>query len=667
MKTSTSFPIKIVCASLNFTRLDDISLSNLKSASFSSVQNAVEKFKRQLDFPVKQLAIVQKCNAVMIIFTHTENIADTFLKHRILDTWQKLSHHGIINFSKRINFFYDEAAVRYIGEAALGIHSVTIGDSQVFAQVYDAIHDSGQRQAGSPIFSILATWIKEMTDEVREKTVLFSGNTSLERIAVNQLIGRVDVNSKILVVGAGQSGSLLVKILSEEYKYQVILTNRNKSKIEEIVSRYPKVAAIDIKDASNLQDIQAIFWALDNNSETHHYFSALESSLGSKVPFLVDLSTPSLKSKSSWTILDIKYFSKEAKKTLAERSGAVNQTRQILEKNILFFMTKIKNALGKISIDSQKTCASTRLPAEMLEVIKVRSAAFNSVRQYLLSRNFYEINTPYIVGISTDPPKVDDGGAIEVAWPGGERAFLRQSNQMYKQMVVASGMDKIFEIGPFWRAETENSCRHLQESIGLDVEFEKPASLQNLIELARDILISSYQAMKQLSLPVAELNLPQDGFPILTYREAVDLLNENGFSFQYGSDPGVIGEAKLGEIIKKKRGSDIFAISCYPSSIKKFYTKRKGTYLTETFDIIMCGWELGSGAIRETDRKKIEYSMKLSDINPNDYSFYLSIIDNAVEHGGFCLGLDRMVAKFLDMAIISDCVPFPRTFSKLVP
>jgi aspartyl-tRNA synthetase len=269
--------------------------------------------------------------------------------------------------------------------------------------------------------------------------------------------------------------------------------------------------------------------------------------------------------------------------------------------------------------------------------------------------------------VSTDPPRVDKGGMIEVIWPRGERAFLRQSNQLYKQMVIASGMDKIFEIGPFWRAETENSFRHLQETIGLDVEISNPKNLNTIIDLAYSIICDSYYQMKEMSLPLAELNLPKNKPPIISYKEAVDLLNSNGFSCSYGSDLGVIGEAKLGEVIKKKKDSDIFVISHYPSNIKKFYTKQGTSFLTETFDIILCGWELVSGAIRENNRKKIEYSMKLANINVADYAFYLSIVDNSVGHGGFGLGLDRLIAKFLDIAVIDNCVPFPRTFEKLIP
>lgn len=667
MTQKISFPVEIVCASLNFTKLDKEALDMLKTASFPDVSNLVEKFKRKLGFAVKQLTIVQKCNAVIIVFSHTENISEEYLRHCVLDTWHKLSNHGIIEFINKIKFFYNEMAVRFIGEAALGLHSVTLGDSQVFSQINDAIKAGARLNKNEPIFSILSGWLQELAEEVREKTGLFSGNISIERIAVNQLVGRVAAGSNILVVGAGQSGSLIAKILVEEYKYKVWITNRNQERLEEIAIKKPKVNAIKIDDWNTLKNIQAIFWALDNNDETQDLFVNLESHFGLETPFIFDIATPSMKKKAAWTVLDIQDFSKEAHKTRSERASAVNQVRQILDKNIVFFLTKMKTSLGKISVDIQKTCAASRLPTDMLRIIEIRSTVFNSVRSNLLGKGFHEINTPYIVGVSTDPPRVDKGGAIEVIWPGGERAFLRQSNQLYKQMVVASGMDKIFEIGPFWRAESENSFRHLQETIGLDVEMSNPKDLNTIIDLAYSVIRDSYYQIKGTSLPVAELSLPKDELPIISYKEAIGLLNSNGFFHQYGVDLGVVGEAKLGEIIKKKKNSDIFVINHYPSNIKKFYTKQKNSFLTETFDIILCGWELVSGALRENNRKKIEYSMKLANINVSDYAFYLSIIDESVEHGGFGLGLDRLIAKFLDISVIDNCVPFPRTFEKLIP
>jgi aspartyl/asparaginyl-tRNA synthetase len=236
-------------------------------------------------------------------------------------------------------------------------------------------------------------------------------------------------------------------------------------------------------------------------------------------------------------------------------------------------------------------------------------------------------------------------------------------------MVVVSGLSKIYEIGPFWRAETIQSYRHLQESISLDVEFSQPKNLEEIYMLAYSIILDVKKYVwKNYKIKNKNLILPEvNSVPVITYTEAINMLNSKGYTISLGEDLGLIGEANLGQIIKRERGSDVFIVRDYPDTIKKFYTKKKESGLTETFDIILAGWELVSGAIRETDRAIIEKSMHLSGIDANNYSFYLSIIDGSISHGGFGLGVDRLIAKLLDLEMVSDAVVFPRTFKNLIP
>ena len=664
-------PIKIGCISLNFKKLEKNYLKILKSASFSDPQLVIEKFKKKLGFDVEQLSIIQKCNAVIIIIVFNQNISSDFLKNRIFDVWDKLSNGGIVDYLNQITFYEDEIAIKYIAECALGLNSVTIGDSQVFSQVNSSIQSAGQKQNQNPTFSVLSNWLKSLLDEAKEKTAIFSGNTSLERIAATKLVKLIEKDAKVCVLGLGMSGSLLVKILLEEYDYDVIVANRSEEKVSEILLKYPKLKTIDLHDFKKIKESKVIIFTLDNNKETTIYFNQLKEVANHSLKIVVDLSTPSVCDKqqlSEAVVVDIEDLSKEASKTINDRLSEANKVCQIIDKKFPLFSDKLKKEIGKMHIENQKFFASSRLSPQIVEILKIRSKALFSIRSYLSNLNFHEINTPYIVGVSTDPPKVDKGGAIEVVWPGGEQAFLRQSNQLYKQMIVASGVEKIFEIGPFWRAESENTFRHLEESIGLDVEFSSPKSLKEVLLLAYSTIFKVHEDLKNANLSNFDISLLEpDKLPIITYKEAVDLLNKNGFPFKYGVDLGVVGEAKLGEIIQKRNRSDAFAITHYPSNIKKFYTKQSTSFLTETFDIIVGGWELVSGALREVNRSKIEHSMKLSGINPADYNFYLSIVDNAIDHGGFGLGIDRLIARLLDIDVISDAVPFPRTFDRLIP
>lgn len=186
---------------------------------------------------------------------------------------------------------------------------------------------------------------------------------------------------------------------------------------------------------------------------------------------------------------------------------------------------------------------------------------YKIIRNYLDDQKFLEATTPYIVGLSTDPSKVNKGGTINVDWMNGAPAFLRQSNQTYKQILVASGLEKIYEIGPFWRKETSESYRHLQESIGLDVELKNPKNLENLYYLACQIIKKTNDDLIKTFSLTSHLVLPEiDKIPVLTYCEAVKLLQENGNPVTMGDDLGLVSEAKLGQLIKSRNASDIFII-----------------------------------------------------------------------------------------------------------
>jgi aspartyl-tRNA synthetase len=372
--------------------------------------------------------------------------------------------------------------------------------------------------------------------------------------------------------------------------------------------------------------------------------------------------------------IDIKYInlenlSAESNKTISQRTREVSKAREIIQKQLPLLVERLNIEIGKIAFDKRKIGVDCKLDVSKIKLYQFRDGAYRTIRDLLRQNEFIEVTTPYIVGVSTDPPRVDKGGMMEVSWEGGMRAFLRQSNQLYKQMIVASGLPRVYEIGPFWRAEASQSYRHLQESIGLDIEMSNPADLSEIYKTAYTIILAvNKYCIATYGTKDQNLVLPEpDKVPVITYAEAVELLTSKGFYIPFGEDIGLMGEARLGQIIKKERSSDVVIINDYPDTIKKFYTKKNQHGTTETFDIILAGWELVSGAIRETNRSEIEKSMVLSGIDPKDYSFYLSIIDGAVSHGGFCLGIDRLVAKLLDMEMISEAVVFPRTYNSLIP
>ena len=140
----------ITCASLNYQRLDDAALANLKSAEMRGDSEFLKEFASALGFRVESIALIQKCNAVIVVMTYNDDLSQDFVRGRLFSTWDKYSHAGITNFARDIKFIYDAEALQYLGECAMGVHSVTIGDSQVLSQVEEGLRN-GYALAQNPL------------------------------------------------------------------------------------------------------------------------------------------------------------------------------------------------------------------------------------------------------------------------------------------------------------------------------------------------------------------------------------------------------------------------------------------------------------------------------------------------------------------------------------
>ena len=658
---------KIICAALNYQRLDEKSLANLKSANLKNNSEFLDEFKNDLGIDIDSIAVIEKCNAVMLLISYQEDFSFEYIRGRMLSTWDHYAYGGIMEFVREIKFYEGIDAVRYLGECAVGIYSVTVGDSQVLSQMTEGLM-SGLYGDGNS-FKLIVDWLSDLVNECKLKTNIFEGSISLERIASEFVVKNIPAGKQTVLIGYGKSGKLIAKILNRENKLPLYIVNRTvidiqKENLDEVSAQY-----LSFEDFKFSNNVECVIIAVDNNVETDSFIADLLKKINDIQGILfVDLSTPSLLSGKVSNFIGIEKLSEIAEKNVGMRKNEISKARAIVSKKVDIVVDQINKDIARLYITKQRQNNFKKLDKNKLDLVIQRSKMCKIIRSYLDDKKFIEVTTPYIVGISTDPPRVDRGGTINVDWMNGSTAFLRQSNQIYKQILVASGLDRVYEIGPFWRKEISESYRHLQESIGLDIEFKNPENLESLYYLACHIikkvnndLINTFDFASYLILP--EINK----IPVLTYYEAVKLLQENGNPITMGDDLGLVSEAKLGQLIKSRHGSDIFVIKDYPDTIKKFYTKNKQGGLTETFDIIVNGWEIVSGAIRQIDGEKIKKSMLLSGIDISNYEFYISIVDKAVDHGGFCIGLDRLIAKIMNKEMVSDAVPFPRTYKKLIP
>ena len=303
-------------------------------------------------------------------------------------------------------------------------------------------------------------------------------------------------------------------------------------------------------------------------------------------------------------------------------------------------------------------------------IFKVRDAVLTGVRDFFESEEFVEINSPRIIGAGSE------GGSELFPLPYyGKEAFLAQSPQLYKQIMMASGFDKIYEIGPVFRAEKFDTSRHISEIIMVDSEMSFiEDGAPEVMDVLGKMLISVLRHVEEtcsdeLKVLGVELRIPTLPLRQVTYDEVIKLLQENGDDITWGNDLSDPQERKLGEIMAKE-GFEAYFITKYPSDIKAFYIMEddENPKYSKAFDLEYMGIELASGGQREHRVDKLVERIKKKGMSPEQLGFYLEAFKYGMPpHGGFGLGLDRLVQLMLKLANVKESVLFPRDVKRLVP
>ena len=308
-------------------------------------------------------------------------------------------------------------------------------------------------------------------------------------------------------------------------------------------------------------------------------------------------------------------------------------------------------------------------------IFKLQSELTNGFRQYLNKQNFVEIHSPKLLGTSSE-----SGASVFKFKYFNIDGCLAQSPQLYKQMAINADFGKVFEVGPVFRAENSWSCRHLCEFTGLDIELEldPPFNYKQIIFYLWNVLKSMFDNLENSSAKeIAYLKehhayenfvLPTDPL-IITFEEGVALLFENGFDQKLDEDLTTQNEKQLGLIVKQQFNSDLFVLSEYPVQARPFYTKRSDNpKFTKSYDIIMRGQEICSGAQRENDYATLVKQMTELELNLEPFEDYLnSFKTGSPPHGGGGFGLERILMLYFDLGNVRTTSLFPRDPSRIRP
>jgi aspartyl-tRNA synthetase len=272
----------------------------------------------------------------------------------------------------------------------------------------------------------------------------------------------------------------------------------------------------------------------------------------------------------------------------------------------------------------------------------------------LLSKKFIEINTPKLIAAASE----SGSEVFTIDNYFGKKAYLAQSPQFYKQMCIAAGFERVFEIGAVFRAENSNSTRHATEFTGFDLEVAPIISVNEIMKLEQNLLISVFKKVKKQygeqikELYAIDLIVPNKPFPIIKLSE---LFKELTTRYKYQptdqTDLSAEGEKLASKFAKEQYHSDFLFVTDYDKSVRPFYHYRNDKQIPQGFDLIYNGVEITSGAKREHRIDVLKKQAKEKNLE-KDVKFYLEFFNYGIApHGGFGLGVDRLVMLILGVNI----------------
>ncbi len=306
---------------------------------------------------------------------------------------------------------------------------------------------------------------------------------------------------------------------------------------------------------------------------------------------------------------------------------------------------------------------------EIYAIFKIRSDVIQYFREFLLKEGFLEMQTPKIVLMGAE-----SGAEVFRIDYFGKEAYLAQSPQLYKQMLMASGIDKYFEFGWYWRAEKSHTSRHLTEFYALDLEIAWIKDYNEILDLAEKVIkyvLNKVEERNQeeLSILNVTVEVPKE-IPRITIKEAYKLLEKTGKKLPYGSDLDTEAEKLLGETVKKEYDSDLVFVTEYPWEHRPFYTMRKEDEpeWTYSYDCLFKGLEIFSGSQREHRYEKLIQNIKEKGISMEPLKYYLEAFKYGMPpHGGLGLGIDRFVKQLLNLKDIREAVLWFRDPEHILP
>ncbi|WP_435147929.1 aspartate--tRNA(Asn) ligase [Halobaculum sp. P14] len=306
---------------------------------------------------------------------------------------------------------------------------------------------------------------------------------------------------------------------------------------------------------------------------------------------------------------------------------------------------------------------------EVKAIFEIRAEILRAARDTFRALGCTEINTPKIVATGTE-----GGTELFPITYFGEEAFMNQSPQLFKQLMAGSGLERVFEIGPIFRAEEHNTPRHLNEAHSIDFEgafcdhHEAMDAAEAVTTAAYDAVAENCEEQLEALGMAEEFDVPDGDFPRLSYEEALERINATGELDEHlvwGDDLSTEAEHVLGQEV-----GEHYFITDWPSEVKPFYIKDHDDdeELSTGFDMMHPRMELVSGGAREHRHEKLIEGFEQQGLDPEEFEYYTKMFRYGMPpHAGWGMGAERLVMTVLGLENIREAVLFPRDRQRLSP
>ena len=303
-------------------------------------------------------------------------------------------------------------------------------------------------------------------------------------------------------------------------------------------------------------------------------------------------------------------------------------------------------------------------------IFKVQAEIMAAFRDFLSDQGFTEISTPKIVSCATE-----GGAELFSVQYFEETAYLAQSPQFYKQMMVGSGFERVFEVGKAYRAESHNTPRHINEFISLDYEMGFIKDEQDIIRMEVELLRYTFRRIRETCS--RELKIYDAQVPEITEVPQIRLMDAKEKLRQlYGKSNGEEGdlsteeERNLCEYVNREYDSELIYVTHYPRAKRPAYTMpdSENSELTRSFDLLFRGLEITTGGQRIHQYDLLMESLQSRGLDTVDFESYLEAFKYGMPpHGGLAIGAERLTMTLLKLKNIREACLFPRDRTRLTP